>query len=325
MEEKLVSVIIPTYNRGDLISETIVSVLNQTYQNFEIFIIDDGSIDNTKVLVQSFNDERVRYIFQEHSGLPASGRNTGIKHAIGDYIAFLDSDDLWYPQKLEIQINMLKKYPNILLISTNGVYFPSKLDIKVLPIKNDTEITFRYLLENNIIINSSVLMRKKVTDKIGLLDEDNKLKYGEDYDYWLRLLKYKDNSILILKNILVKYRNTTNDLINLYRNPQFFLQKYRIISHISEKHKDINNGRFKEKLRKLLYNYKISKEIGEIVKKKHTVFEILKNKSIKVDKKLFFLIEYLFSNFKLINFMKKARIFRNKKDYLKILLYKLLR
>ncbi|MFX1502247.1 MAG: glycosyltransferase family 2 protein, partial [Promethearchaeota archaeon] len=221
MINKLVSIIIPTYNRGNVIRETITSVLNQTYQNFQIFIIDDGSNDETTNIVQSFNDKRIKYIFQTHSGLPAKGRNTGLKKIKGEYVAFLDSDDIWFPRKLEIQINLFEKNPNILLIATNGVLFPTKLNMKVIPLKKNIKISFKQLLEKNIIINSSVLFKKEVISMVGLLDENINLKYGEDFDYWLRILRFKDKSILIIKNILVKYRENTESLFNLYNSPYF--------------------------------------------------------------------------------------------------------
>ncbi len=322
MTDKLVSVIIPTYNRSNLIRETIATVLNQTYQNFELLLIDDGSHDNTKDIIQSFKDKRIKYFFQAHTGLPASGRNTGLKRVQGDFIAFLDSDDLWFPRKLEIQVKLLNKMPNILLIATNGFFFPKKPHKKVLELKKNTLLSFRQLLENNIIINSSVLMKKAVFSKIGLLDESQNLKYGEDYDYWLRLLKFKDNSILIIKNILVKYRDTTNKMINLYKNPNFFIKKYRILSHIFEKHKDLEKNYVSDLLRDLLFNYQISKIREEIIIKRKGIFKILKIKSLKIDKKLFFFLDFLIIKFKLLYLIKKVKIFNRIVNYFKILIFK---
>lgn len=104
VKENLVSVIIPTYNRSDLIKETINSVLNQTHKNFELIMVDDGSTVNTKTVIESFKDNRIKYILQKHHGLLAVARNNGLKVAIGEYIAFLDSDDIWLTNKLEKQI-----------------------------------------------------------------------------------------------------------------------------------------------------------------------------------------------------------------------------
>lgn len=323
MNNKLVSIIIPTYNRGNIIRETITSVLNQTYQNFQVFIIDDGSTDNTKSVIQSFDDKRIKYVFQNHSGLPASGRNTGLKQINGDYIAFLDSDDLWFPRKLEIQINLFEKNPNILLIATNGVFFPTKLNMKVLPLKKNIKISFRQLLEKNVIINSSVVLRKEVIASIGLLDENRNLKYGEDFDYWLRLLRFKDNSILIIKNVLVKYREDTKSLFNIYNNPQFFLKKYRILTQIFEKHKDLHKHHLEKLIREIFCNYRISIIRKEIIAKRTGFFTILKNNSLKVNQKLKLLIGYLIFKFELPNFIKKVKFLRSKFDYFKNLIFKL--
>lgn len=103
-----VSIIIPTYNRSQLIARAVKSVLNQTYQNFELIIIDDGSTDNTRELVTSFNDERIRYIRHEENKGEAAARNTGLKAARCDYIAYQDSDDEWLPEKLARQIELLQ-------------------------------------------------------------------------------------------------------------------------------------------------------------------------------------------------------------------------
>ena len=99
-----VSVIIPTYNRAHLVGRAIRSVLNQTYQDFEIIVVDDGSTDNTEEVVKSFNDPRIRYIRHEENKGAAAARNTGIKAAKGKFIAFQDSDDEWLPKKLEKQM-----------------------------------------------------------------------------------------------------------------------------------------------------------------------------------------------------------------------------
>lgn len=104
-----VSIIIPTYNRASSLKRTLISIINQTYTDYEVIIVSNGSTDNTKDIVDQFQDERLKYIFQKGSGSPASPRNTGIKSSKGDYIAFCDDDDLWLPEKLEKQIAFLKK------------------------------------------------------------------------------------------------------------------------------------------------------------------------------------------------------------------------
>ena len=106
-----VSVIIPTYNRAHLVGRAIRSVLNQTYQDFEIIVVDDGSTDNTEEVVKSFNDPRIRYIRHEKNRGGSAACNTGIRAARGEYIAFQDSDDEWLPEKLEKQMQVFENTP----------------------------------------------------------------------------------------------------------------------------------------------------------------------------------------------------------------------
>ena len=117
--EPVVRIIIPTYNRANLISEAILSVLSQTFQQFELFVVDDGSNDNTSEVVKKIaeNDSRIKYLYQNNRGA-ASARNYGIsQESPPEYIAFLDSDDIWYPRHLESSVNFLDTYPELLLVS----------------------------------------------------------------------------------------------------------------------------------------------------------------------------------------------------------------
>ena len=109
--QELVSIIVPTYNRGNLIGETIQSVIDQSYKNWELIIVDDGSTDDTKKRVEEFKDTRIQFHLTVHSGVIGRVRNRGITYSKGNYIAFLDSDDLWLPNKLERQLSFLKKNP----------------------------------------------------------------------------------------------------------------------------------------------------------------------------------------------------------------------
>ena len=115
----------PAYNSSNTISESICSVIIQTFKKWELLIVDDGSTDNTKNLVKNFlNDKRIKYYYQKNYG-PATARNYGILKASGMYLAFLDSDDIWKPNKLELQLNHLKKNPDCCLIHTNYSTFES--------------------------------------------------------------------------------------------------------------------------------------------------------------------------------------------------------
>lgn len=225
MKKKLITVIIPTYNRADYIEETIQSVLNQTYQNFEIIVSDDGSTDNTKEIVESFNDRRIKYIFHENSGLPAVTRNRGIKQSSGEYIALLDSDDLWLPDKLKKQIGEFEKNGNIGLVCTKSFHFNKEKKWIQYKHLSEKDFTFKSLFLRNNIICSSVVIKKSVLDDVGLFNENPKIQSGEDYELWLRIAKKYE--IKYVNIPLAKYRNheevirkkdveRINMLINIY-------------------------------------------------------------------------------------------------------------
>ncbi len=108
MLKAFVTVVIPTYNRASVIEQSVRSVLNQTYDNLEVIVVDDGSTDDTRAVIEQIKDARLRYIWQENSGACAA-RNKGVQNARGEYIAFQDSDDIWYPDKLSKQMDMMLK------------------------------------------------------------------------------------------------------------------------------------------------------------------------------------------------------------------------
>jgi len=191
-----VSVIIPTYNRANLLARAIKSVLNQTFQDFELIIVDDGSTDNTKEVVEEFQkkDSRIKYIFQENSGGPAKPINTGIKNSRGEYIAILESDDEWLPEKLEKQAEILDRFPNVGLVScyafkifSNGKKTIYKAPFSGILKKEDWK---KYWQLWGILSFSTILMRRESVEKVGLLDEN--LKIAADVDFYLRFIKQFD-------------------------------------------------------------------------------------------------------------------------------------
>jgi len=208
--EPLVSVIIPTYNRAGYLSQTLKSVLEQTYRDIEVIVVDDGSTDNTTEVVASFNDSRIRYLKQDHRGLPAIGRNTGLKAASGDYIAFLDDDDLWMPEKIEKQLDYLSKHPEYTIMYSNAWFIDEN------GVQNGLVMKPKYLKEGDIfeeliwgspkffIPQLTVLMKRKVFENIGFFNEDPSMRFIEDYEYWLRAsLRYK---IGFIDELLAMYR-----------------------------------------------------------------------------------------------------------------------
>lgn len=183
-----IDVIIPTYNGLPYLKETVQSVLDQTYKNFELYIIDDGSTDKTKAFVQSLKDKRVHYHKKKNGG-QSTARNVGITISHSPFITFLDADDLWYPQKLEKQMAIMKKNPRVGLvyghqynIDENGIILGNLRIWKRGKIFND-------LCGGNFIAGSAsmVLIRREVINDVGVFKED--FMIGEDWELWLRIAK----------------------------------------------------------------------------------------------------------------------------------------
>ncbi|MBL7069008.1 MAG: glycosyltransferase [Candidatus Omnitrophica bacterium] len=212
-----VSIVIPSYNRARFLPEAIDSVIIQTYRNFEIVVVDDGSTDNTKEIMAEYVKKytsKVRYFYQENQG-EAGARNRGIKESRGEYIAFLDSDDIWVQDKLEIQVRLLADNPDVGLtygrakrVNEKGEY----LDMK----PTQPAIKAIHFLQGKRLTMMTVMVHKKCFSHIGLFDK--KLKVGVDTDMWLRLaFKYK---IVFLNKILAIMRshdgNISNDTKEMY-------------------------------------------------------------------------------------------------------------
>lgn len=179
----LVTVIIPTYNRYNFLCAAVKSVREQTLEDYELIIVDDGSTDGTKDHFGSMRSP-VRYIFQDRSGVSAA-RNNGIRHAEGDFIALLDSDDYWLPEKLSVHVKFMQKHPGVLISQTDETWIRNgeRVSQKIKHKKPAGDI-FDRSLELCIVSPSAVMMRKEFFEKIGLFDE--KLPVCEDYDLWLR-------------------------------------------------------------------------------------------------------------------------------------------
>ncbi len=189
-----VSVIITTYNMEKFIGKTLSSVLNQTYKNFEVILVDDSSEDKTLEIVKTYalKDDRIKYFMINHAGLPSVPRNFGISKSNSDLIAFLDGDDLWDKYKLQEQVIFFLKHPEMNFIYSMSVTF-GEVNIfspfyEVLPLLHKAAITRDELIKNgNSITCSTVLVKTEVIKQNGGFDEDPKLKAVEDYDLWLRI------------------------------------------------------------------------------------------------------------------------------------------
>ena len=179
-----VSVIIPTYNRGWILKEAIDSVLAQDYKDFELIVVDDGSTDNTSEVLAPYGND-IRIFFQKNKGVSAA-RNRGITEASGQYIAFLDSDDLWLPRKLSTQINFFNQMPDALICQTEEIWIRNGR--RVNPKKRHKKpsgMIFEPSLELCLVSPSAVMIRRSLFDRVGEFDVT--LPACEDYDLWLRI------------------------------------------------------------------------------------------------------------------------------------------
>jgi glycosyltransferase involved in cell wall biosynthesis len=207
------SIVIPTFNRSTDLKRCLDSLINQTYRHFEVLVCDDGSTDNTKQIVDSFQTQLdLKYYWEENWGGPARPRNNGIRYAKGEWICFLDSDDYWYPTKLEACLPYLDEsdlvYHHFDVVGEKVPISQNKLFAKKVPKEN----LFFYLLSNwNPIINSGVVLRKKILDKVGYFDETKSLVGIEDFDLWLRFCEHT-NRFTLIPLFLGAYYFTDNSL-----------------------------------------------------------------------------------------------------------------
>ncbi|MBE7445024.1 MAG: glycosyltransferase family 2 protein [Planctomycetia bacterium] len=185
--EKLVSVVIPTYNREHTIVRAIQSVLNQTYKTLEILIIDDNSTDNTEKVIQGFKDDRMKYLRHTCNMGGSAARNSGIRIAKGEYIAFLDSDDEWLPEKIEKQLNIFFKSDDTVGVVYTGFYVVNEYgEIHNQMIPNERGSLFSKLLVGNCVGTTSIILAKTCyLRRIEGFDET--LPSCQDWDLYLRL------------------------------------------------------------------------------------------------------------------------------------------
>lgn len=191
----LVSIVIPTYNRAHCIARTINSVIEQSVTDWELVIIDNNSTDSTLEIISSFSDERISTSQIENNGIVAASRNLGIRLSRGKYVAFLDSDDWWVPEKLEISVSALK--------DGNDIVYHDLYKITKLPVAESnysrvrtralSSPVFSDLLSNgNALNNSSVVVRRSFLEKISGFSEEKDLLGSEDFDGWVRISKHTE-------------------------------------------------------------------------------------------------------------------------------------
>ena len=219
-----ISIVIPTFNHAKFISKALESVINQTYKNWEAIIIDNNSTDDTDKVINQYNDQRIKYLKINNNGIIAKSRNLGIREAKGEWIAFLDSDDEWIPEKLERQLSILRSDKEAVFCHTNEIW-----------IRNGTRVNqmkkhekyggyiFEKCLDMCRISPSSSIIKKEVFDHIGYFDES--LIVCEDYDLWLRIAAHY--KVLFLDQPLIKKYGGHVDQLSRVEGG---IEKYRIQS-----------------------------------------------------------------------------------------------
>ena len=200
----LVSVIIPTHNRAGFLAGAVNSVLAQSFNDLEIVVVDDCSGDDTPALMESFRRPGIRYLRHDRQRGGAAARNTGIHHSTGEYVAFLDDDDEWYPEKLDRQVSTLLASPADVGGIYTGYFIVDRSDnqIRGQMVPTERGDLYETLLAGNCIgSTSSMLLRRSCFDKVGIFDE--RLPSFQDYDLWLRIArKYQFECI---RQPLLKY------------------------------------------------------------------------------------------------------------------------
>jgi glycosyltransferase involved in cell wall biosynthesis len=234
------SVVIPLYNKADVIERTIKAVLDQTFDQFEVIVINDGSTDESLKIVTGFLDSRIKIIDQKNSGVSAA-RNTGIKLAKYDFVAFLDADDLWLPNYLLEQSRLIADFSQA---SMWGMGWGSLGDAGHHEVDHGgIEYNFRNIISNyfersshaNLFFTSAVVIRRNVFDQVGLFDE--RIEIGEDLDMWYRIIV--SNIVVFFNSTMVFYRlNAKNRLSNEHKPEigicfQSYIEKYDYFKEIN--------------------------------------------------------------------------------------------
>lgn len=227
-----VSVIIATHNHAHFLPECLGSVKAQTYKDYEVIVVDNGSTDDTKNVIKDLAWDKLVYYYQNDTGSVAGPRNTGIRLAKGKYVAFLDSDDIWYEQKLLKIMDIIEKNPDIDLI-THDIRIvsygkPEKV-VRVGPRKKADSIFKELLFCGNFIAGSATVVKRSMMEKIGGFDTDKNYVHAEDYETWLRIASIS-NKFFFLNECLGDYRvhksNLSHDFETAFLNEICIVKKH---------------------------------------------------------------------------------------------------
>ena len=207
LEDKKVSIILCFYNEEKYLAKAIDSVLAQTYSNFELIIINDGSSDSSDEIVKSYQDDRIRYTVNKENKRLAYCRNRGLELATGDYIGFFDGDDIMMPEKMECQVRYLKEHEDIMLVSGGYAYMDGNGNVDknaVMPkCRSNDQIKAFMLFGNCIACAGAALFRREIIDRYHIrFDETNKA--SEDYRFWIDMLPY--GKVANVEEVFFHYR-----------------------------------------------------------------------------------------------------------------------
>ncbi len=200
----LVSVVVTTFNRENLLRETITAIFAQTFRNFELLIIDNNSTDGTEQLVAELTDERVRYIRNNNGGMVAINRNLGIRLAKGQFLAYCDDDDLWLPEKLAKQVAALEADPSAVTCGCSILIKMDEAKDLIPRLRWTGAVSLHNMYFRNYLGTSCAMTKTDVLRDLGGFDESRDYSPYEDYELWLRLVAR--NRALMLKEPLVIYR-----------------------------------------------------------------------------------------------------------------------
>lgn len=248
MDKELVSVVIPTYNRANVIADSIYSVLNQTYSSLEVIIVDDCSSDDTESIIKKINDSRIKYIKLTKNRGACVARNTGIRCAIGEILAFHDSDDIWKPNKLEIEVTALNKNKADVVFCAINRHNYNNCD-EIFPVLQEGFKTHKEIVEGFFVSTQTIVGRKKVFEKYQF---DENVRRMQDYDLMIRIAEtekvyfvnqalvdvyLQENSISSMtSNQYVKIRDVTKLFLDKYpefglKYPKWKIEMYSRLGH----------------------------------------------------------------------------------------------
>lgn len=238
IDKPLISVIMPAYNAERYIEQAINSVVDQIYPNWELIVIDDGSTDSTALIVKKIAtaETRIQYFYQQN-GKQGKARNKGIKESKGELLAFLDADDWWEKDRLEIEVPLLIENNELSLVFSQGYKFAenkiSDFDIIVKPLWDKDDLPL--FIEKNRIPIQSVLVKKAVLDKLGNFDEEQALQNAEDYELWLRML-FEGFRFMSIENRLFYYR--AHEMQSTHSHSSLNMPLFTLYSSLLRKYPD---------------------------------------------------------------------------------------